>query len=68
MTTIHHGIDTDAFALGKGGGGYLLFFGRIHPHKGAAEAIRADIAALYDLREGLQAAVDAVRGAFRERT
>ncbi len=25
--------------LGDGGGGYLLFFGRIHPDKGAAEAI-----------------------------
>jgi glycosyltransferase involved in cell wall biosynthesis len=37
--TIHHGIDTDAFALGDGDGGYLLFFGRIHPHKGTAEAI-----------------------------
>ena len=37
--TIHHGIDTDAFLLGAGRGGYLLFFGRIHPDKGAAEAI-----------------------------
>jgi glycosyltransferase involved in cell wall biosynthesis len=39
IATIHHGIDTDAFALGDGGGGYLLFFGRIHPDKGAVEAI-----------------------------
>ena len=39
VATIHHGIDTDAFALGDAGGGYLLFFGRIHPEKGAAEAI-----------------------------
>jgi len=39
VATIHHGIDTGAFALGDGGGGYLLFFGRIHPDKGAAEAI-----------------------------
>src|SRR5688572_19287219 len=39
VATIHHGIDTDDFALGKGDGGYLLFFGRIHPEKGAAEAI-----------------------------
>jgi glycosyltransferase involved in cell wall biosynthesis len=39
VATIHHGIDTDAFALGEAGGGYLLFFGRIHPDKGAAEAI-----------------------------
>jgi glycosyltransferase involved in cell wall biosynthesis len=39
LATIHHGIDTAAFPLGDGSGGYLLFFGRIHPDKGAAEAI-----------------------------
>ncbi len=37
--TIHHGIDMQAFELGAGEGGYLLFFGRIHPDKGTAEAI-----------------------------
>jgi glycosyltransferase involved in cell wall biosynthesis len=37
--TIHHGIDTDAFALHPSPGGYLLFFGRIHPDKGTARAI-----------------------------
>ena len=36
--TIHHGIDAAEFDLGAGGG-YLVFFGRIHPDKGAAEAI-----------------------------
>jgi len=39
LTTIHHGIDTNSFPLGSGDGDYLLFFGRIHPEKGAAEAI-----------------------------
>jgi glycosyltransferase involved in cell wall biosynthesis len=39
LATIHHGIDTSAFPLGDAGGGYLLFFGRIHPDKGAVEAI-----------------------------
>src|SRR5205814_3293776 len=39
LATIHHGIDTDAFRLHPAPGGYLLFFGRIHPDKGAAEAI-----------------------------
>ena len=39
VATIHHGIDTDAFALHPEPGGYLLFFGRIHPDKGTAEAI-----------------------------
>ena len=37
--TIHHGVDTDAFALHPSPGDHLLFFGRIHPDKGAAEAI-----------------------------
>lgn len=37
--TIHHGIPFDEYPLGRGDGGYLLFFGRIHPDKGAAEAI-----------------------------
>lgn len=39
VATIHHGIDTDAFALHPSPGDHLLFFGRIHPDKGAAEAI-----------------------------
>ena len=39
LATIHHGIDTDALVPGAVPGGYLLFFGRIHPEKGAAEAI-----------------------------
>ena len=37
--TIHHGIQMDAFPLAEAKGEYLLFFGRIHPHKGTAEAI-----------------------------
>jgi glycosyltransferase involved in cell wall biosynthesis len=37
--TIHHGIDIDQFTFGAGDGGYLLFLGRIHPHKGTREAI-----------------------------
>ena len=43
LATIHHGIDTDAFALQTTAGRYLLFFGRIHPDKGTVEAI--DVAA-----------------------
>jgi glycosyltransferase involved in cell wall biosynthesis len=39
LATIHHGIDTKAFSLHAGPGGYLLFFGRIHPDKGTVEAI-----------------------------
>lgn len=39
QATIHHGIDTDRFELHRDPGAYLLFFGRIHPDKGTAEAI-----------------------------
>ena len=37
--TIHHGIRPDEFPFDAEGGDRLLFFGRIHPDKGAAEAI-----------------------------
>jgi glycosyltransferase involved in cell wall biosynthesis len=37
--TIHHGIDTRAFAVDPEPGDHLLFFGRIHPDKGTAQAI-----------------------------
>ena len=37
--TIHHGIDTAAFAVHPAPGDHLLFFGRIHPDKGTAHAI-----------------------------
>ena len=37
--TIHHGIEMEAFEQGTGDGGYLVYFGRIHPDKGTVEAI-----------------------------
>ena len=39
--TIHHGIPLDDFPFNPAGSDDLLFFGRIHPDKGAAEAIAA---------------------------
>ncbi len=39
--TIHHGIRLDDFPFDAEGSNDLLFFGRIHPDKGAAEAIGA---------------------------
>src|SRR3546814_19012315 len=39
--TIHHGIRLEDFPFNPAGGEELLFFGRIHPAKGAAEAIAA---------------------------
>ena len=45
LATIHHGLDFDEFTFQPRAGGYLLFFGRIHPDKGAADAIRVARAA-----------------------
>ena len=39
VATIHHGIDMREFRLAREPDNYLLFFGRIHPDKGTAEAI-----------------------------
>jgi glycosyltransferase involved in cell wall biosynthesis len=39
--TIHHGIPLEDFPFDPHGGEDLLFFGRIHPDKGATEAIMA---------------------------
>jgi len=39
--TIHHGIRIEDFVFDVHGSDDLLFFGRIHPDKGAAEAIAA---------------------------
>ncbi|TKD51679.1 glycosyltransferase family 4 protein [Sphingomonas baiyangensis] len=43
--TIHHGIPIDDFAFDARGSDDLLFFGRMHPDKGPAEAIAAARAA-----------------------
>jgi glycosyltransferase involved in cell wall biosynthesis len=40
IATVHHGIDLDLFDVQPDHGEYLLFFGRIHHDKGAAESIR----------------------------
>ena len=39
VATVYHGIALDAFTLRRDPEDYLLFFGRIHPDKGAAAAI-----------------------------
>lgn len=36
---IHHGIDLDLYRPGPGGGGYLMFIGRMSPDKGPDRAI-----------------------------
>jgi glycosyltransferase involved in cell wall biosynthesis len=40
LDTVYNGINDTQFEMGEGGGDYLLFFSRIHPHKGAYEAIQ----------------------------
>jgi glycosyltransferase involved in cell wall biosynthesis len=45
LATIHHGLDFTEFTFRPTAGEYLLFFGRIHPDKGAADAIRVARAA-----------------------
>ncbi|HEY2581954.1 MAG TPA: glycosyltransferase family 4 protein [Mucilaginibacter sp.] len=39
LATVYNGLDTKDFKFVEKPGDYLLFFGRIHPHKGTAEAI-----------------------------
>lgn len=38
--TVHHGIPVDDYPFQAAPGNYLLFFGRIHHHKGVYEAIQ----------------------------
>lgn len=40
LDTVYNGVDEGQFGFGQGEGNYLLYFGRIHPHKGAHEAIQ----------------------------
>lgn len=42
---IHHGVDAEQFPVGKGGGGYFLFLGRMTPDKGARQAVLAALQA-----------------------
>jgi glycosyltransferase involved in cell wall biosynthesis len=43
LDTVYNGLDESQFQLGEGKGNYLLYFSRIHPHKGAHEAIQIAI-------------------------
>lgn len=43
LGTVYNGLDTSDFDFNSTGGDYLLFFGRIHPDKGTAEAIQIAI-------------------------
>jgi len=39
IATVYHGLPMEQFSLSRSPGDYLLFYGRIHPEKGTAEAI-----------------------------
>jgi glycosyltransferase involved in cell wall biosynthesis len=43
LGTVYNGLDTKDFQFNAAAGDYLLFFGRIHPDKGTAEAIQIAI-------------------------
>ncbi len=62
--TIHHGIDVDEFSFVEVPEDYLLFYGRIHPDKGAAEAIEV---ARRAGRRLVMAGLIQDEGCFRER-
>ncbi len=47
---IHHGIDTDTYRPGPGGGDHLVFVGRMSPEKGVDRAVRIARAAGRPLR------------------
>lgn len=40
IATVYNGLDTEQFSYNGHPDDHLLFFGRIHPHKGTAEAIQ----------------------------
>jgi glycosyltransferase involved in cell wall biosynthesis len=61
--TVYHGIDLEQFKFNPYPEDYLLFFGRIHPDKGAREAI--DIAAAAGL-ELVMAGIVQDKAYFRE--
>jgi len=45
LATVHHGLDFGEFTFQPRAGEYLLFFGRVHPDKGATDAVRVARAA-----------------------
>lgn len=64
LATIYNGLDTSNFIFKPHPGDYLLFFGRIHPHKGTAEAIQI---ALKSKRKLIIAGIIQDENYFREK-
>jgi glycosyltransferase involved in cell wall biosynthesis len=64
VPVIHHGIDVEAFPVGSGRGGHLVFLGRMIPDKGPATAI--DVARRAGMPLVMAGAADADADHFRE--
>jgi glycosyltransferase involved in cell wall biosynthesis len=64
LATIYNGLDTKDFIYNDTPQDYLLYFGRIHPHKGTAEAIEI---AKKSKRKLLIAGIVQDEGYFKER-
>jgi len=62
--TVYNGLNSDEFEFRPQGGDYLLFFGRIHPDKGTAEAIEI---ALQSKRKLIIAGIIQDENYFREK-
>jgi len=64
LGTVYNGLNSDEFEFRPQGGNYLLFFGRIHPDKGTAEAIEI---ALQSKRKLIIAGIIQDENYFREK-
>jgi glycosyltransferase involved in cell wall biosynthesis len=68
---IHHGIDLDLHKQGPGGGGYLMFVGRMSPDKGVHRAVdiarRADLPLVIAAKMWEQSEVDYFRAEVKPR-
>jgi len=58
VATVHHGLPLDEYPMGRGGGDYFLFLGRISPEKRPHVAI--DVARRLGVRLVLAAKVEAI--------
>jgi len=64
LATVYNGLDTQDFAFNAQPQDYLLYFGRIHPHKGTAESIEIAKRSGYKL---IIAGIVQDEGYFREK-
>lgn len=65
LGTVHHGLPLERMRFGRGGGGYLVFLGRIAPEKGPDRAIELARRARMPLK--IAAKVDPADRAYFER-